>query len=52
MANYIATANLNEPNLPRSGLLEPCAAADAVDRRRFSMPSYPARLILFRWANH
>ncbi|MGH8487697.1 MAG: hypothetical protein ACREXS_02165 [Gammaproteobacteria bacterium] len=22
MANYIATANLNEPNLPRSGLLE------------------------------
>jgi hypothetical protein len=26
------------------------ATADAVDRRRFSKPSCPARLILFRWA--
>jgi len=29
-------------------LAQPCAAADAVDRRRFSMPTCPARLILFR----
>jgi hypothetical protein len=28
----------------------PCAAADAVDRRRLSKPSCPARLILFRYA--
>ena len=28
---------------------QPGAAADAVDRRRFSKPSCPARLILFRW---
>jgi hypothetical protein len=31
-------------------LAQPGAAADAVDRRRFSKPSCPARLILFRWA--
>ncbi len=29
-------------------LAEPCAAADAVDRRRLSKPSCPAGLILFR----
>jgi len=27
-----------------------CAAADAVDRRRLSKPSCPARLLLFRYA--
>ena len=27
---------------------QPCAAADAVDRRRFPKPSCAARLILFR----
>jgi len=32
-------------------LAQPGAAADAVDRRRFSKPSCPARLILFRWAS-
>ena len=30
---------------------DPGAAADAVDRRRFSKPSCPARLILFRWGS-
>jgi len=33
------------------GLAQPCAAADAVDRRRLSKASCPARLILFRWAS-
>ena len=27
-----------------------CAVADAMERRRFSKPSCPARLILFRYA--
>jgi len=31
-------------------LAQPCAAANAVDRRRLYKPSCPARLILFRWA--
>jgi hypothetical protein len=31
-------------------LARPCAAADAVDRRRLSKRSGPARLILFRYA--
>jgi len=34
MTNYIAAANLNEPNLPRSGLLEQALAADARRKRR------------------
>lgn len=29
----------------------PCAAADAVNRLRFSKPSWPARLIFFRWTS-
>jgi hypothetical protein len=33
-------------------LAQPAAAADAVGRPRFSKPSWPARLILFRWATH
>jgi hypothetical protein len=32
-------------------LAQPCAAADAVERPRLSKPSWPARLILMRWAS-
>jgi len=45
--------HLSEAKFRRtSGALAQGAAADAVDRRRLSKSSWPARLILFRWASH